>query len=43
VGVSVNTAISFNGNREEYNDWMVDGGVNADETSNTRVESTTVI
>jgi hypothetical protein len=35
VGVYANTAISFNGNREEYNNWMVDGGVNADETSNT--------
>ena len=35
VGVYANTAISFNGNREEYNNWMVDGGVNMDETSNT--------
>ena len=35
VGVYANTAISFNGNREEYNNWMVDGGVNNDETSNT--------
>jgi hypothetical protein len=34
VGVYANTAISFNGNREEYNNWMVDGGVNDDETSN---------
>ena len=35
VGVYANNAISFNGNREEYNNWMVDGGVNMDETSNT--------
>ena len=35
VGVYANTAISFNGNRESYNNWMVDGGVNDDETSNT--------
>lgn len=35
VGVYANTSISFNGNREEYNNWMVDGGVNCDETSNT--------
>jgi hypothetical protein len=34
VGVYANTSISFNGNREEYNNWMVDGGVNDDETSN---------
>jgi hypothetical protein len=35
VGVYANSAVSFNGNREEYNNWMVDGGVNDDETSNT--------
>jgi len=34
VGVYANTSISFNGNRESYNNWMVDGGVNDDETSN---------
>ena len=35
VGLSGNTNISFNGGREQYNNWMVDGGPNTDDTANT--------